>query len=161
MKSIYVVLFFGLLFFNCDGFTDIDEGEKGIRFYLYNYTNVSYEGATFFIGAVVNDRIIVTDSLKTNIEITSLLDPKSNTIYTDDVGKKYVQISARNDDVYLSKGWRPDFDKIKKLSNDYCFKIKLSDGREEVFLIQKNSFDTFTIGSEVVQIRENKLILED
>ncbi len=112
MKTKNVFLFFcTMLFVSCgDPGGDIIYEGFSISIYDRTETDLDYE---LYIGGFLQGNFIPTESLLiTNVELENI---KPLTPYFD------------------QNNWKPDLNEIKNLPSDRCyFKIKLSDGREEL-----------------------------
>jgi len=132
MGSIITLLIVSLFLQSCLDFVDIDAGEDGLFFYLHNYTEESYEGATTYIGAVKDEVFIPVDFTQSNVDIMALDISSIENVYED--GEKYIVSRFRNDKEYHIYGWQIDYDKLKEILNEYTLRFRFSDGRERTFL---------------------------
>ena len=150
-------------FISCDINSAYDnfEPENGIALVFFNYTEFEYTGYKFFIGAVKNNKFIATDSVEVKTIIWSInTAPSENLIKNNETGE---QIARSYDgftvgDSFPDGRWQPDYDKIKAISNEYTYKLRLSDGREQVFLKELQNFDEFTVGLNTFDIKKNAII---
>ena len=109
--KIYVCLLWASLL-SCEKIIRWDEVESGVRFYVNNRTEQSYESAKFYIGKYENNGVFVpTDSLIEDIIVAA--DSTTNFGYS------------------LEYGWIVDVNKIRP--NRGCFLMKLSDGTDFYF----------------------------
>ncbi|WCC44180.1 hypothetical protein PJW08_10345 [Tenacibaculum finnmarkense] len=118
-------------------------------------------GYKFYIGAVKNDKFIATDSVKVKTKIWTISTAPSDRIIIDSrTGEKTVLsydgfVEAPS---FEDGRWQPDYDKIKAISNEYTYKLRLSDGREQVFMEQLENFDKFTVGLTTFDIKKDTII---
>ncbi|MCD8403650.1 hypothetical protein [Tenacibaculum finnmarkense] len=137
------------------------EPKNGITLVFYNYTDIEYTGYKFYIGAVKNDKFIATDSVKVKTKIWTISTAPSDRIIIDSrTGEKTVLsydgfVEAPS---FEDGRWQPDYDKIKAISNEYTYKLRLSDGREQVFMEQLENFDKFTVGLTTFDIKKDTII---
>ena len=109
--KIYACLLWASLL-SCEKIIRWDEVESGVRFYVNNRTEQSYESAKFYIGKYENNGVFVpTDSLIEDIIVAA--DSTSNYGYGQ------------------GHGWIVDVNKIRP--NRGCFLMKLSDGTDFYF----------------------------
>ena len=127
--KIYVCLLWASLL-SCEKIIRWDEVESGVRFYVINRTEQSYESAKFYIGKYENNGVFVpTDSLIEDIIVAA--DSTTNFGYS------------------LEYGWIVDVNKIRP--NRGCFLMKLSDGTDFYFyefsepynLVRNKSFNIY------------------
>ncbi|MCD8440005.1 hypothetical protein [Tenacibaculum finnmarkense] len=141
---------------------DIDFGPKnGIALVFFNYTDIEYTGYKFYIGAVKNNKFIATGSVDVKSIIWSIKTaPSENMTKNDETGEKIARsyggfVEAPS---FEDGRWQPDYDKIKAISNEYTYKLRLSDGREQVFMEQLENFDKFTVGLTTFDIKKDTII---
>ena len=97
---------------SCEKIIRWDEVESGVRFYVNNRTEQSYESAKFYIGKYENNCVFVpTDSLIEDIIV--------------------VADSTSRFGFAQRHGWIVDINKIRP--NRGCFLLKLSDGTDFYF----------------------------
>lgn len=141
---------------------DIDADTVG-RIYVAvkNYTKKSYEGYTFYIGAIKNDTFIATDSIVIEQKIASIHNAQPTDLITSEEGD-YVWMYSTTSGSEKARNWKPNFEIIEMMSNYYAFSVKLSDGR--TFLKQKEKLSKNKILGgrwETIVIRKDTLYLED
>mgnify|MGYP003624187740 CR=1 FL=1 len=146
-KNIFL-LFSTILLFSCsDPGGDLEY--DGFELNFFNYTNKTYK-AEIIIGGVINGDFVPTDSVIVN----------------------EINIGSRNSlsAFFDVNRWKPSLEKIRDLPSDRCyFKLKLSDGREEL-IFKSNSNDLMSLklpktpyfkglfGILLITIEDNKII---
>lgn len=158
-----ITLFTVCIFFISCQISNVDESENGITINFYNYTNIEYTGYSFYIGAVKNGEFIVTDSVNVKTIINSIDTAPADRLLTN---KKTGEKIALSYDGFKGSNfpfgtWRPDYEKIKAISNEYTYKLRLSDGREETFMNQLESFDNFSVGNLKLDIKKDSIVYRD
>ena len=104
---IFRIFFFILISCEKEYFPD-----GGIHFQIFNNTENTYDKSILYIGAVKDNRFIVTDSI---ISI-DLIDKRIS--ITEEFSK------------YIFEGWKPNLQKIKNKSNNGIFLFKLSEEKQ-------------------------------
>ena len=70
-----------------------------------------------------------------------------------------INQSLKKSNGFTDGAWYPDYRKIAEISNEYSFKLKLPDGREETFIEDKmvfeNEFNIGFTGFLQIMIKEN------
>lgn len=163
-RNIKILLLIGCSFFiSCDINSAYEnfEPEKGIGLVFFNYTEVEYTGYKILIGAVKNDKFIATDSVDIKTIIWSInTAPPENMITNSETGEKIARTydGFPVGDSFPDGNWQPDYDKIKAISNEYTYKLIFSDGREQLFLKELQSFDDSPILENTFDIKEDTII---
>ncbi|MCG8750284.1 hypothetical protein [Tenacibaculum finnmarkense] len=141
---------------------DIDLGPKnGIAIEFYNFTEIEYTGYQFYIGAVKNNKFIATDSVDIKTTIWSIKTAPTGYLLENNNTREEIALSYDGfveTPSFEDGRWQVDYDKIKAISNEYTYKLRLSDGREQVFMQQLKNFDNFTIGLEWFDIKKDTII---
>lgn len=99
--------------------------DGGIHFYLHNETATEFQSAKFYIGMIIDEKFIPTDSL---IELQRIRPNTEAPVKTNHTGQIYTSTNYGS-----PKGWKPNWEKIQSFSTKGQFLIKLSDGRELFF----------------------------
>ena len=122
MKKVFIFLVaFSVLLTSCE---DFDPTYDGFELNFWNKTSEFYN-AEIIIGGFNNGKFIATDS----------------------VVVKEIEIGGNNALLYFvnENRWKPDLNKIRKIPSERCyFKIKLSNGREEL-ITKFNSSELFDL----------------
>ena len=109
--------------FSC-GDIDGDEHYDGLTFRVSNRTNQKYQGE-IFIGAMVNNKFIATDSIKFVRDLVT---------------------GSQNLSHFINENrWKPNLAKIRNIPSERCyFKLKLSNGRSGI-ITRYNSNEFFSL----------------
>lgn len=113
-----------LLFFLLTSCVDVDPTYSGFQLDFWNGTNEVYN-AEIIIGGLNDGKFIATDS----------------------VVVKEIEIDGNNSLPYFvsENRWKPDLNKIREIPSEWCcFKIKLSNGREEL-IARYNTNELFSL----------------
>lgn len=162
IKNIKILVLLTCSFFiNCDidsAYEDFGP-EDGIAIEFYNYTDIEYNSYKFYIGAVKNDKFIATDSVDIKTTIWSINTAPSDRIIIDSKGdKSALSYDGFKEDLFIDGRWQVDFEKIKAISNEFTYKLILSDRKEQVFMENTEKIENFKNGLNRVEIKTNALI---
>lgn len=140
IKKYILVLFVITLFFSCQSLIDFpDEAEdSGFRIDILNYSDISYTGCTFYVGAInENDKFIALDSLVyPNLYIKNR---NEDTKIDGFDGRKYgltQPFLENSQNLTKFNTWvSPTRDKIESISpkGEISFKLSLNNGSTGVF----------------------------
>ena len=166
-KLIYLLI--AISFVNCDlsGFSG-PGGEEGVGLKFHNYTDTEYTSYKFYVGAVKENNFIATDSIDINTTIYSINTAPEENIYSDP--STGVKRAVSEDGLKKSNGfpdgtWNIDYGKVREISEEYTFKLKLPDGREKIFIedkmVFKNEFIIGLSGTLRISIKQNIIEFKD
>lgn len=176
MKKYLTIVLFGVFFItSC---SDPFLCREGIYLDFHNYTNEDYKDVVFYIGAVKDGKFLKTDSLISRpvaskkyfyewIKEYKELELE-NYLRKDEKGIEYAFSAATDNRTPLDDegGWMPNYDTIRKLSDYFTYKIKLSNDkkqREQVFMSQKKMSVKANNSRRkiIIKIKKDTIILKD
>ncbi|MCB9425807.1 MAG: hypothetical protein H6584_02085 [Flavobacteriales bacterium] len=113
-----LIVLFSICIYSCDKNLDILPDYSARNFSILNLTDKEFTSAIIYVGALIDDKFIPTDSLVVNVHIP----PRTVNSKVSNLGVLYSETTLPT--------WSPNIETVGLLSNTGTFLLKLSDGGE-------------------------------